>query len=335
MRPLLSIPLLAILASPSLAKMVEIEVGKGGQKYFPPESRSLHVGDMIMFKFVAGMHSVTQAAKVGSCDRAEGGFDSGVQMAGSSFNITLEEKHVGEVGFFCTVGMHCQNGMKGSLQVLSGKRKKCKAKTKTEAPHNAEMMAGEGKEMSSEEKSEEMSRAGVEGERTMSEEMMKEMVREGRMTEEMMNEIMRERKESSSPTESSSPSAGEGTSTAIESSTSPSSEGSATTAESGDSTSSAEGSSVEVESSTSGSSTSEAAGSASSQGSADFTVETEPGQSSTGGVASAAEINDPNKSYTTYQNGMSSASMAEASSASTLQILPPALLTLASLVFLV
>ncbi|KAL1918158.1 uncharacterized protein VTP21DRAFT_3424 [Calcarisporiella thermophila] len=107
---------LCALASTALATMVEVKVGDGGLKFNPPNAQA-KVGDMVMFTWVKGMHSVTQAQKVDSCDPMAGGFDSDVHGAGFSFNLTLEEKHVGDVGFFCKVGKHCQNGMKGVLKV--------------------------------------------------------------------------------------------------------------------------------------------------------------------------------------------------------------------------
>ncbi|KAL1916931.1 uncharacterized protein VTP21DRAFT_5128 [Calcarisporiella thermophila] len=109
-----SLLLLLSFFSLILAKEIEVQVGPRPFTY-DPATLNVDVGDKLVFRFINGNHSVTQSAELNSCAPVPNGFDSDVNGPGRSFNITF--KKPGKFWFYCKVGQHCQNGMKGTVIV--------------------------------------------------------------------------------------------------------------------------------------------------------------------------------------------------------------------------
>ncbi|KAL1924695.1 uncharacterized protein VTP21DRAFT_4349 [Calcarisporiella thermophila] len=106
--------LLVLLFTLSLAKEVDVQVGPRPFT-FEPSTLNVDVGDKIIFRFINGQHSVTQSESLDSCSPKLKGFDSESTGPGKTFNITF--KKPGKYWFFCKVGNHCQNGMRGTVIV--------------------------------------------------------------------------------------------------------------------------------------------------------------------------------------------------------------------------
>ncbi|KAJ3306339.1 hypothetical protein HDV03_005306 [Kappamyces sp. JEL0829] len=94
-----------------------VSVGASGLVY-TPDTVNANVGDMIMWNF-GSSHSVTQSAQKDDCAPMAGGFDSGVLGTGSYMQTITAAQAGSTIWYYCTVGQHCQKGMKGSI-VVSG-----------------------------------------------------------------------------------------------------------------------------------------------------------------------------------------------------------------------
>ncbi|XP_016504753.2 basic blue protein-like [Nicotiana tabacum] len=74
-----------------------------------PNGQTFKVGDVIEFKYMAGMHNVVRVSEAGfdSCDGTGGQvFSSGDDK------VTLVR---GTQYFICTIGPHCSNGVKAAV----------------------------------------------------------------------------------------------------------------------------------------------------------------------------------------------------------------------------
>lgn len=92
-----------------------VTVGAGGLVY-SPATLNVNVGDTIVWNYSAP-HSVTQSSLQDDCTPMAGGFDSGTLSTGS-YTQTISPAQAGSTLFYyCSVGQHCQNGMKGSITV--------------------------------------------------------------------------------------------------------------------------------------------------------------------------------------------------------------------------
>jgi len=92
-------------------------VGQGGTTY-TPSTVTANVGDFVLFKFVAGDHSVTQSTFATPCtqvwldDEGHPGVDSGfVPVASSTPIVELRVNDTLPMWLFCQQAKHCNNGM--------------------------------------------------------------------------------------------------------------------------------------------------------------------------------------------------------------------------------
>ncbi|KAJ3078804.1 hypothetical protein HK102_004228 [Quaeritorhiza haematococci] len=85
-----------------------------GLKY-TPDNITINVGDSVKWVSEGGTHTVTQVEKSGQCNPKSGGFVSEQLSQGKTFSSTFSE--VGCFWYVCTVGQHCQNGMRGVVVV--------------------------------------------------------------------------------------------------------------------------------------------------------------------------------------------------------------------------
>lgn len=113
--------LFAAAALPSAsAKNITVSVGQGGTT-FTPDTVAAAVGDIILFQFVAGNHTVTQAPFAKPCtqawlddDKAPGldtGFVPGAGANGTTPIVQVRIDTDKPIWLFCQQGKHCNTGM--------------------------------------------------------------------------------------------------------------------------------------------------------------------------------------------------------------------------------
>jgi plastocyanin len=93
--------------------------GTNGELKFDPNSLKAAEGDTVTFKFWPKNHSVAQAAFNAPCQPLDEGFWSGYHATSNgaseeSFQITISNASK-PLWYYCTQGMHCQNGMVGVI----------------------------------------------------------------------------------------------------------------------------------------------------------------------------------------------------------------------------
>jgi plastocyanin len=84
---------------------------------FLPQSLTINVHDTVIFNFSSNGHTVTESSSPNTCISKPGGFDSGVLSNGVTFSHTFYRP--GNYSYFCSVGDHCVNGMKGVIGVAA------------------------------------------------------------------------------------------------------------------------------------------------------------------------------------------------------------------------
>ena len=94
---------------------------KAGDLIFKPDSVQAAEGDTVTFKFWPKNHSVAQATFANPCQPMSGGFWSGFvptsdmeSVASTTFTYEVTNASA-PIWFYCTQGMHCQNGMVGVI----------------------------------------------------------------------------------------------------------------------------------------------------------------------------------------------------------------------------
>jgi hypothetical protein len=113
--------LFAAAALPSVsAKNITVTVGQGGAN-FNPTSVPAAIGDIILFQFVGGNHTVTQAPFANPCTQAwldddkAPGLDTGfIPVSGSNNTTPIVQVRVDTdkpIWLFCQQGKHCNTGM--------------------------------------------------------------------------------------------------------------------------------------------------------------------------------------------------------------------------------
>lgn len=90
---------------------------KGVFRFVPPFVNA-QVGDTIRYTWVNGPHTVTKSSGATPCNASIGGFQSGKQNAGFSFDQTVNDTK--PIWFYCGVATHCENGMFGGVNVPNG-----------------------------------------------------------------------------------------------------------------------------------------------------------------------------------------------------------------------
>jgi plastocyanin len=113
---------LLTLTSLAAAKIHTVEVGENdaGEKglYFSPTNITASVGDTVIFHFYP-QHDVTQGPFDKPCTPTDGGFYSGAYSDTEDgkkkfvMNVTASDP----IYFYCSVGMHCKNGMVGGINI--------------------------------------------------------------------------------------------------------------------------------------------------------------------------------------------------------------------------
>jgi len=111
--------LFATAVFPSVfAENYTVLVGQGGTTYTPP-TVTANVGDFVLFKFVAGNHTVTQSPFAKPCtqiwlnDEGHPGVDTGFVLPKGN-NTPIVELRVNDtlpMWLFCQQAKHCNNGM--------------------------------------------------------------------------------------------------------------------------------------------------------------------------------------------------------------------------------
>ncbi|XP_014561324.1 hypothetical protein COCVIDRAFT_33661 [Bipolaris victoriae FI3] len=110
------------MAGAALAAEHTIAVGdKAGNLVFKPDSIMAAEGDTVTFKFWPKNHSVAQATFANPCQPMSNGFWSGFvptsdaeKVATTTFTYEVTNASA-PIWFYCTQGMHCQNGMVGVI----------------------------------------------------------------------------------------------------------------------------------------------------------------------------------------------------------------------------
>ncbi|KAF1834891.1 Cupredoxin, partial [Decorospora gaudefroyi] len=94
---------------------------KQGSLLFKPDSLTAAEGDTVTFHFWPKNHSVAQSTFDSPCEPMQGGFWSGYVPTASTESLanttfTYEVMNASApIWFYCTQGMHCQNGMVGVI----------------------------------------------------------------------------------------------------------------------------------------------------------------------------------------------------------------------------
>lgn len=76
---------------------------------YVPFAINASVGDVIMWTWGAGPHTVTQSSETSICNKTDGGFASGKQNASFVFTQTLNDTN--PLFIYCGVPGHCEKGM--------------------------------------------------------------------------------------------------------------------------------------------------------------------------------------------------------------------------------
>jgi plastocyanin len=104
------------------------EAGVGGEKFiiqvgangltFEPKDLQVPLGATVEWQFAGGTHNVKQVADAVTCDAMADGFTTPENMSSGSFTQVMDKP--GKTWFACTVGQHCQSGMRGLITVSEG-----------------------------------------------------------------------------------------------------------------------------------------------------------------------------------------------------------------------
>jgi len=114
-----ALALFAAATFPSVfAKNITVTVGQGGE-VFTPSTVMANVGDVILFQFVGGNHSVTQSSFAQPCtqawlnDQNKPGLDTGFVPSNNSMTpvIPVSTDSTQPIWIFCQQTKHCNNGM--------------------------------------------------------------------------------------------------------------------------------------------------------------------------------------------------------------------------------
>ncbi len=89
-----------------------VNVGNG--LIFSPESLVINKGDSVDFVFISGLHNVMETEDSVTCIAKSGGFSSQTLSSG---NFKQQFNDVGTKYYTCTIGNHCESGMKGKITV--------------------------------------------------------------------------------------------------------------------------------------------------------------------------------------------------------------------------
>ncbi len=100
---------LLVISPGANAGQVRINVGSN---LYVPNNVSLHVGDHVVWVWVADDHSVTQGS---NCNASSPIFNSGIQDMGTTFSWKADV--AGPIGYFCLI--HCGTGMAAVINVGS------------------------------------------------------------------------------------------------------------------------------------------------------------------------------------------------------------------------
>lgn len=109
---------LALLALPAIiysATTFDVQVGfDNSTKYFP-DKVTLDMGDTVRFRFVSGVHTVTQESAAAKCQKdATAAFDIR-QSEGSTLEYTFMKE--GTFNYYSSTGDDCTKGMRGTVIV--------------------------------------------------------------------------------------------------------------------------------------------------------------------------------------------------------------------------
>jgi len=118
--------LLSSVASTAFGAVHEVQVSIGGALTYTPNDLTAAIGDQVVFKFLAGNHSVVQAPFATPCAPSPGGFFSGFLPGGpgrplNTFTIDVTTKDA--IWFYCAQARHCQSGMVGVINVNNNSNK--------------------------------------------------------------------------------------------------------------------------------------------------------------------------------------------------------------------
>lgn len=108
--------LLALVgAGTARAATVAVEA-RAAPYVFAPESRTISVGDTVVWTMVGEPHTVTSGTIDGNnVGHPDGRFDSGTRLVGEEYSVTFTE--TGTFPYFCIV--HADSQMKGSIVVVA------------------------------------------------------------------------------------------------------------------------------------------------------------------------------------------------------------------------
>lgn len=112
---LLAVLLTLVGAGTARAATVAVEA-RAAPYVFAPESRTISVGDTVVWTMVGEAHTVTSGTIDGNnVGHPDGRFDSGTRLAGEQYSLAFTE--AGTFPYFCVV--HADSQMKGTITVVA------------------------------------------------------------------------------------------------------------------------------------------------------------------------------------------------------------------------
>jgi len=97
------------------ASTFDVQVGYSGRMEFFPNQLTVAPGDTVRFRFMSGTHTVTMEQPGQQCQKANPALFDYRQAVGATSEFMFHDP--GTFSYFCAIGNHCQQGMRGTIVV--------------------------------------------------------------------------------------------------------------------------------------------------------------------------------------------------------------------------
>jgi len=101
----------------SASATYDVQVGYSGRMEFFPNQITIAPGDTVRFRFMSGTHTVTLEQPGSQCQKANPALFDYRLATGNTAEFMFHDP--GSFSYFCAIGDHCQQGMRGTV-IVSG-----------------------------------------------------------------------------------------------------------------------------------------------------------------------------------------------------------------------